>query len=337
MENKNLRPTRRRYTLLLIILAGIILTSLALINTIGSDSSKNQLKDNHFISNTISVGSFPVGISVNPSTNVIYVTNNQSGTVSVIDGETNSIIKTIKVGDGPAGISVNPLTDMIYVANYYSDTISVIDGKTHVVVKEIPVDNTPWGIDLNSENNIVYTTNYFANTISIIDGIENNVITTVKTDKPWGIDVNSHTGHVFVANRGSVNVSTLKGDVMEKIAISDTPFKISPNSVSYNEKTNLLYVANSSLISVIDISTNSILEPISVGMNLVGLTINSDTNMIYASDIQNDIIYIIDGSTHMIKEEIKVGDHPIAVEINPETNTIYVVNEYSNSISVIIS
>ena len=70
-------------------------------------------------------------------------------------------------------------------------------------------------------------------------------------------------------------------------------------------------------------------------MNLVGLTINSDTNVIYASDIQNDIIYIIDGSTRMIKEEIEVGDHPIAVEINPETNTIYVVNEYSNSISVI--
>ena len=99
----------------------------------------------------------------------------------------------------------------------------------------------------------------------------------------------------------------------------------------------MLYVANSSLISVIDVSTNSILEPISVGMNLVGLIINSDTNMIYASDIQNDVIYIIDGSTHMIKEEIKVGDHPIAVEINPETNTIYAVNEYSNSISVIIS
>ena len=72
-------------------------------------------------------------------------------------------------------------------------------------------------------------------------------------------------------------------------------------------------------------------------MNLVGLSINSDTNMVYASDIQNNVIYIIDGSTHIIKEEIKVGDHPIAVEINPETNTIYVVNEYSNSISVIIS
>ena len=77
------------------------------------------------------------------------------------------------------------------------------------------------------------------------------------------------------------------------------------------------------------------MEPISVGNNLAGITINSETNRIYASDIVNNVLYIIDGSTNMVQEEIKVGDHPISVEINPITNTIYVVNEYSNSISVI--
>ena len=46
---------------------------------------------------------------------------------------------------------------------------------------------------------------------------------------------------------------------------------------------------------------------------------------------------MIDGSNNEIMEVIKVGDYPIAVDINPETNTIYVVNEYSDSISVITS
>ena len=55
----------------------------------------------------------------------------------------------------------------------------------------------------------------------------------------------------------------------------------------------------------------------------------------YKRQIVNDVLYIIDGNTNALKEEIKVGDHPISVEINPITNTIYVVNEYSNSISVI--
>ena len=137
MENRNPGLIRRRYFLLSIILVAIVLASFVLINTIGSDSNKNELKNRHFVSDIISVGSFPLGISVNPYTNLIYVTNNQSGTVSVIDGDTNSIINTVKVGNGPAGISVNSNTNMIYVANYYSDTVSIIDGKTHVVTDEI--------------------------------------------------------------------------------------------------------------------------------------------------------------------------------------------------------
>jgi YVTN family beta-propeller protein len=99
----------------------------------------------------------------------------------------------------------------------------------------------------------------------------------------------------------------------------------------------LLYVVNSSLITVIDGSTNNVLETIPAGANLIGLSVNQNTNLIYASDITNDVVYVIDGTNNEIIEVIKVEDHPIAIDINPETNTIYVVNEYSNSISVITS
>ena len=48
-------------------------------------------------------------ISVNPSTNIVYVTNMGDNTVSVIDGKTNSVITNIKVGNSPNGVSVNPI------------------------------------------------------------------------------------------------------------------------------------------------------------------------------------------------------------------------------------
>ena len=323
MKNKNLK---------IIIIVSIVIPSLILISTVGLNADRNDFPASHFSLETITVGSFPIGISINPITNIVYVANNHSDTVSVIDGKTNLVKDEIKVGDGPTGISVNPKTNMIYVTNYYSDTVSVIDGKTNLVVKEIPVDNTPWGIDVDSGNNIIYKTNYLSNTISIIDEAKDGIVTTVKTDKPWGIDVDSGTGYVFVANRDSTNISALKNGQIENITISETPVRINPYDVSYNEKTNLLYVTNTNLISVIDISTNKILEPISVGKNLSGIGINANTNMIYATDIVKDVLYVIDGSTNMIKDEIKVGDHPILLEVNPKTNTIYVVNEYSNSI-----
>lgn len=76
---------------------------------------------------TISVGSGPVRVGVNSSTNRIYVANNSSNTVSVIEDTTNTVLSTILVGSIPFGVGVNSSTNLIYVANYSSNTVSVIE------------------------------------------------------------------------------------------------------------------------------------------------------------------------------------------------------------------
>jgi YVTN family beta-propeller protein len=58
----------------------------------------------------ITVGNDPTGIVVNPISNKIYVTNYNSNTLSVIDGDTNAVVKTINVGDAREGADVNPST-----------------------------------------------------------------------------------------------------------------------------------------------------------------------------------------------------------------------------------
>ncbi|PGK42363.1 YncE family protein [Bacillus thuringiensis] len=70
---------------------------------------------------TISVGSSPFGVGVNPSTNRIYITNANNNNVSVIDGLTNTA----------------------------SDNVSVIDGLTNSVITTIPVRNGPFGVGVN--------------------------------------------------------------------------------------------------------------------------------------------------------------------------------------------
>jgi YVTN family beta-propeller protein len=46
---------------------------------------------------TIKVGIAPTNVEVDMFRNVVYVTNEDSNTVSVIDGKTNSVIKTITI------------------------------------------------------------------------------------------------------------------------------------------------------------------------------------------------------------------------------------------------
>ena len=47
---------------------------------------------------TIPVGGNPFGVAINPTNGLVYVTNADSNTVSVIDPATNTVVATIPVG-----------------------------------------------------------------------------------------------------------------------------------------------------------------------------------------------------------------------------------------------
>src|SRR5579862_5906253 len=120
---------------------------------------------NYRVSATISVGSSPNGVAVNPATNRIYVANRADNTVSVIDGRTYAVVATVPVGPGPAGVAVNPATNRVYVANSTNaidvGSVTVIDGSTNAVIATIPVDLVPNFIAVNPVTNRVYVTNVF--------------------------------------------------------------------------------------------------------------------------------------------------------------------------------
>jgi len=91
---------------------------------------------------------------VNPVTNKIYVANDSSNTVSVIDGVTNGTT-TVAVGARPYMVAVNPVTNKIYVANYNSANVSVIDGATNGTTT-VPTGGAPSWVAVNPVTNKIY-------------------------------------------------------------------------------------------------------------------------------------------------------------------------------------
>src|ERR1019366_5259012 len=82
---------------------------------------------------TVSTGTQPNAVAVNPVTNKIYVANKGIGlsgigcSLTVIDGATNTPT-TIASGILPLALAVNPVTNKIYVANNGDTTVTIIDG-----------------------------------------------------------------------------------------------------------------------------------------------------------------------------------------------------------------
>src|SRR5438067_449722 len=137
----------------------------------------------------IRVGLTPFGVAVDPTTNQIYVANaggctenEPSNTVSVIDGNTDRVIKTIALeGLGPAFVAINPRTNKIYVTMSGGcctdgSTVAVIDGVTDSV-HYIAVDLDPFMVAVNPRTNLVYVT-HGSDLITVIDGSTDTVKTT---------------------------------------------------------------------------------------------------------------------------------------------------------------
>ncbi|QOO94629.1 PE domain-containing protein [Mycobacterium tuberculosis] len=119
---------------------------------------------------TITHASFndPHGVAVNPGGN-IYVTNQGSNTVSVINPATNTVTGSITDGNGPSGVAVSPVTGLVFVTNFDSNTVSVIDPNTNTVTgSPITVGTAPTGVAVNPVTGEVYVTNFAGDTVSVI-------------------------------------------------------------------------------------------------------------------------------------------------------------------------
>jgi len=118
-----------------------------------------------------------------------------------------------------------------------------------------------------------------------------------------------------------------------------TPISVGkiPDGVFLNLDTNRAYIPNtgSNTVSVIDTTTNTVIDTIKVGVDPEGMVINPDTNRAYVANTGSNNVSVIDTTTNTVIDTIRVGIFPDTVEVNPDTNRVYVTNEDSGTVSVI--
>ena len=140
---------------------------------------------------TVPVGQYALYLAADPVTNKIYVANTCGndpscgtgpGTVTVINGLTNTVDTTVTVGGHPEFLVINPVTNKIYVSNRHDNTVSVINGATQTVIATISVGSHPTYGDINILTNRIYVVNNgngHGTTMSVIDGHADSVVATV--------------------------------------------------------------------------------------------------------------------------------------------------------------
>ncbi|TCP64295.1 hypothetical protein, partial [Baia soyae] len=131
----------------------------------------------------ISVGNATRRPSFDSIRNILYVPNNASHNVSVVDtNNNNTIIATVTTGPGTFGaqvIGIDSLNNTIYVPNFSNATVSVVDTTTYTVTFTINVGVGATWVSVDRFNSRAYCTNFSSGNVSVIDTNLNTVITTI--------------------------------------------------------------------------------------------------------------------------------------------------------------
>lgn len=274
---------------------------------------------------TVPTGSTPIAVDINSATNKIYVANQNSNDVTVIDGTTNSTV-TVSVGSTPQAVAVDPAVNKIYVANRNGDTVTVIDGTTNSTLS-VGVGSHPRAVAANPVTNKIYVSNYNGNTVTIIDATTNSTSTVTVGRYPEALAINQVTNKIYVVNCGSGSVTVIDGTTNSTSTVGVGDY---PQALAINPRTNMVYVANyaSNNVTVIDGATNSS-TTIDVGLGPSAVAVNSVANQIYVANRLGGSVTVIDGVTLSVNT-VAAGSNPSAVE-----NTVYVLNSADNTVSVI--
>lgn len=104
-------------------------------------------------------GTRPTNVFFEPKGNRLFVTNQTTANITVLNAENGELIATVPTADGALGVNYDPAKDVIYVANRHGRQVSVIDGKTYKVIKNLDMGGLPNTVAINFKTGDVYVTN----------------------------------------------------------------------------------------------------------------------------------------------------------------------------------
>ena len=247
---------------------------------------------------TIKVGTTPRGIAVSPDRRRVYVANQHSDNMSVIETATNSVIATIPLGGSPFGVAVSPNGSRVYVTNINDDTVSVIDTTTFTVLRTIAIPaSVPWGsgprgIVVNPAGTRVYTANWLDSSVTVIDATTNTVIRNIPLGK--------QTVHLAINPAGTRLYVGTWPDISQPV-----------------EGTAPLFVINTQTNQVIAAPEVATCESVSV---------SPDGARVYAPHRFNNYVAILDTATNSVIARVPVTGVAFFGSLNRAGTKLYLVN-----------
>jgi YVTN family beta-propeller protein len=280
----------------------------------------------------------------------VYVTNEASGDISVIDPATQTVIVTVKVGKRPRGLRVSPDGRLLYVAlsgspnagpgvdpktlpppDRSADGIGEIDLAKNELLRVIHAGNDPEQVDISADGTRLYVANEDAAQASVVD-VKSGAIVRLRPDGKV----------VYVTSEEDGDVAAI--DTATNMLIKRIPVGPRPRGIGFLPDGSRAFVTleNDAAVAVIDSQRHEFLQRVVFAdadsaprPRPMGIAVRSDGTMIYVTTGSFGKLFLLDPAKNQLAGSIAVGQRPWGVGLLPDGRTVYTANGPSNDVSVV--
>ena len=297
-----------------------------------------------------------------PGSYHVYITNERSDDLSIIDSVTNEVVATVPLGKRPRGIHVSPDKQTIYVAlsgkpiagpgvdestlppsDKKADGIGVFDVKLNKLLKVIAGGSDPEEFDLSKDGTLLYTSNEDTAEASIVDIAAAKVVETIKVgEEPEGVKTSPDGKVVYVTseNDGAIFViDTATRKVLKSFKVGSRP-----RSVAFFPDGAKAYVTreNDGALTIINAIKHAKTGEIAIGapappalIKPMKVILSADAKTAYVSTGRGKKVFTIDTATDKVTGSFEVGDRPWGIGLSPDGKYLYTANGPSHDVSVV--
>ena len=283
---------------------------------------------------------FGIGVNVedpavlyDPVTGYVYVTDEYSNALYVVNPSTGKVVNMIPSIWYPSALAYNPKNGYLYVAGYYNNSVAEVNPYSGQVIWSVVAGKNPNAVLYNTYNNLLYVEYSGTSTVAIINASTGEILGEAQVGSdPVSLTFDPSTGLVYVANQDSDSVSVINGtQVVNTINLNFNP-------------TTLAFINGSLYIGGINGNSFSYLSPhiavyrggkivANISLNAWPTAIQYYNGLVYVTEYTFPAYLAVINGTRVLTY-VKVGENPTSITVTPN-GTIYVANKDEGTINEI--
>ena len=245
---------------------------------------------------SVTTGNGSDGICWDSTNDNIWVANDLSGSVSVINPKSLKVIANFNTGPGVVVPIFDKSLDKVFVTDR-NGTLLQFNAETLQIEKVINVGAGAEGVALDPNSQILYVGNTSANSISIVNANSGSITGTIpNVGSAYGLAFNQQMGVIYATDyyNGLLNVI----DVRTNQVVQTVTGLTLPWGVSVSQRTNTVYVASrgASYVEALNGYNNSVVGYLSSGSDTVYPMVDDANNVVVTASWQG-VIGFFEGFT----------------------------------------